>query len=349
MAEIKIRDQDFQNLRGKVIIITGGSSGIGLATVSLALEAGAKVVIGDLNPAPPHVNEHANCTYVPLDVTSWAALSEIFEKAFELHGRIDHVFANAGVGPRTNLLEDKVDSNGKPVEPDYSVIDINLKSVLNTTALALHYMKKQQPAGGSIVLTASASSFQRFPTVDYTTAKHGVLGLLRSLAPTLRLSPAASSLPIRINAIAPQWTATGIVPGAAIRAAGAYCMQPADPARSALYLMASGDGAHARNGALVFSQAVPRRDGSSGTAGDLDDDDDDVVVEYKEIDDGMCREAAALCGVPGPDLGEVLVRMLEARAMRASAEAEAQQQQGGASASASAGPDAAVPPSVRKL
>ncbi|KAL0261336.1 hypothetical protein SLS55_002766 [Diplodia seriata] len=168
MAEIKIRDEDLQNLKGKVIIITGGSSGIGLATVSLALKHGAKVVIGDLNPPPPEVREHASSTFVPLDVTSWAALSEIFEKAVEQHGRIDHVFANAGVAPRTTLLEDKLDSNGKLQEPDYSVIDINLKSVLSTTALALHHMRKQRPPGGSIVLTASASSYQRFPSVDYS-------------------------------------------------------------------------------------------------------------------------------------------------------------------------------------
>ncbi|KKY20357.1 putative short-chain dehydrogenase reductase sdr [Diplodia seriata] len=324
MAEIKIRDEDLQNLKGKVIIITGGSSGIGLATVSLALEHGAKVVIGDLNPPPPEVREHASSTFVPLDVTSWAALSEIFEKAVEQHGRIDHVFANAGVAPRTTLLEDKLDSNGKLQEPDYSVIDINLKSVLSTTALALHHMRKQQPPGGSIVLTASASSYQRFPSVDYTTAKHGVLGLLRSLSPTLSKTPSSSaaadrtgtgtgtplSQHIRVNAIAPQWTATGIVPGDAIRAAGAYCMPAAAPARSALYLMASG----ARSGELVFSQAL---EGETGGNGEGQDDGEGGRVQYKEIDEGMCGEAARLCGVPGPDLAETVVRLMEMKAIRA--------------------------------
>lgn len=143
----------------------------------MALEYGAKVVMGDLNPPPANITEHASFTYVPLNVTSWTALSDIFEKAFLQHGRIDHVFANAGIRlrtlrtqspplthptlgipPRTTLLEDKLDDNGKLQEPDYTVIEVNLKSVLNTTALALHYMRKQQPPGGSIVLTASASS-----------------------------------------------------------------------------------------------------------------------------------------------------------------------------------------------
>ncbi|KAL1645025.1 hypothetical protein SLS58_004096 [Diplodia intermedia] len=346
MAEIKIRDEDLQNLKGKVIIITGGSSGIGLATVSLALEHGAKVNIGDLNPPPPEVREHANSTFVPLDVTSWTALSEIFEKAVELHSRIDHVFANAGVAPRTTLLEDKLDSNGKLQEPDYSVIDINLKSVLSTTALALHHMRKQQPPGGSIVLTASASSFQRFPSVDYTTAKHGVLGLLRSLYPTLSKTPSSSpsaaaartplSQHIRVNAIAPQWTATGIVPGAAIRAAGAFCMPAAAPARSALYLMASGS----RSGELVFSQALEGGGGGGGKeeGGEGQDDGEGGRVQYKEIDEGMCREAGRLCAVPGPDLMETLARMLEMRAIRVSGKAEAGGQAG-----------EGLPPSVRKL
>lgn len=166
MTEVQIDDQTLKALAGKVIIITGGSSGIGLATVSLALELGAKVVMGDRNPPPPKV-EHENMAFFTLDVTSWDALSGLFEKAVELHGRIDHVFANAGVAPRTTLLEETLDSNGKLLEPDYRVIDINLKSVMNTTALAIHYMKKQE-SGGSIVLTASASSTNSVPEIPET-------------------------------------------------------------------------------------------------------------------------------------------------------------------------------------
>lgn len=278
MTEVKVDDQTLKALAGKVIIITGGSSGIGLATVSLALELGAKVVMGDRNPPPPKV-EHENMAFCTLDVTSWDALSGLFEKAVELHGRIDHVFANAGVAPRTTLLEETLDSNGKLLEPDYRVIDINLKSVMNTTALAIHYMKKQD-SGGSIVLTASASSFQRFQAVDYTIAKHGVLGVMRALVP--HLSP---KLPIRINAIAPSWTDTGIVPADLVRATGALVMEPPAVARSALFLMA----ADARNAHLLYSQALA-----------------DGGVEYREIDEGLLKAAAALTREPGPTLQSTL-------------------------------------------
>ncbi|KAL1619284.1 hypothetical protein SLS56_010174 [Neofusicoccum ribis] len=270
-----------------------GSSGIGLATVSLALKMGAKVVMGDLNPPPPKI-EGPDMTFVPLDVTSWEALSGLFEKAIELYGRIDHVFANAellrgdqvqGIAPRVNLLEDKLDSNGKLQEPDYRVLDINLKSVMNTAVLALHYMRKQE-TGGSIVLTASASSFQQFQAVDYTVAKHGVLGLLRALVPALQ----PLHHPIRINAIAPSWTDTGIVPGDVIRQLGCAVMEPSDVARAALHQMADGR----RDAQLVYS--VGLRGGG---------------VAHREIDEGLRGAAGALCSdeAGGPSLEAVLAEV----------------------------------------
>ncbi|PSR82318.1 hypothetical protein BD289DRAFT_371405, partial [Coniella lustricola] len=65
----------------------GGSSGIGLATIDLLLSPGAFVVSGDIN----------RLTHIPTDVTSWQALAAFFRTALTLDGRIDHVFAGAGV------------------------------------------------------------------------------------------------------------------------------------------------------------------------------------------------------------------------------------------------------------
>ncbi|EOD51813.1 putative short-chain dehydrogenase reductase sdr protein [Neofusicoccum parvum UCRNP2] len=236
---------------------------------------GAKVVMGDLNPPPPKI-ESPDMTFVPLDVTSWEALSGLFEKAIELHGRIDHVFANAGIAPRVSLLEDKLDSNGKLQEPDYRVLDINLKSVMNTAVLALHYMRKQE-TGGSIVLTASASSFQQFQAVDYIPALHPL------------------HHPIRINAIAPSWTDTGIVPGDVIRQLGCAVMEPGDVARAALHQMADGT----RDAQLVYS--VGLRGGG---------------VAHREIDEGLRGAAGALCSdeAGGPSLEAVLAETVAVQA-----------------------------------
>jgi NAD(P)-dependent dehydrogenase (short-subunit alcohol dehydrogenase family) len=83
----------FKNLKDKVILITGCSSGIGLATSKLMLSLGAKVAGGDINPAP--ITE-GSFVFVKTDVTSWDSQLQLFEKTVEKFGRVDHVFANAG-------------------------------------------------------------------------------------------------------------------------------------------------------------------------------------------------------------------------------------------------------------
>ncbi|KAL1960610.1 hypothetical protein VTO42DRAFT_7189 [Malbranchea cinnamomea] len=242
MAEFDISDTSLQGLKDKVVVITGGSSGIGLATTKLLLSLGASVVVGDLNPTPL---SNPSLSFQRTDVTSWSDLSSLFKHAKQLHGRIDHVFANAGISLRTTYLDETLDENGDLQEPNHSVLDVNLKGVINTTALAIHYMRKQN-TGGSVVITASATSFQRFRGADYAVAKHGVLGLMRSLIPNIQ----QVELPIRINAIAPSWTETGIVPRNLLEAAGAAVQSADVPAKSAVLLMADGN----RQGELIYSR-----------------------------------------------------------------------------------------------
>lgn len=194
------------------------------------LEKGAYVVAGDINPVPI---EHERLTFVPTNVIFWKDLSNIFKITISQHGKVDHVFANAGISGRTNYIDEKLDENGELLEPTHIVFDINLKGVVNTTALAIHHMRRQ-PTGGSIVLTASASSFQQFRTVDYTTAKHGVLGLMRGLVPVL-----PPEIPIRVNSIGPSFTRTGLLPDGLVERFGGIPSQGAEvPAKSVAVLMA---------------------------------------------------------------------------------------------------------------
>lgn len=153
----------------------GGSSGIGLATVKLLLSLGALVVSGDIQPPATNASaETPGLQYVQTNVTSWPDLANLFKKAKEQHGRIDHVFANAGIGPRANYLELETDANGELKEPSAEVLDVNLKSVVNTASLGVHYLK-QQPEGGSIVLMGSSTGLQPLRAPDYCKSKSKAL------------------------------------------------------------------------------------------------------------------------------------------------------------------------------
>lgn len=234
------------------MISTGGSSGIGLATVGLLLELGANVVVGDQQPIPI---THNGLTFLETNVTSWPSLLALFNKAIELHGQVNHVFANAGIGGfRADYLASSLDeSTGELLEPSSLTYDVNLKAVINTAYIGMHHMRQQQQqqqgtaAGGSVVLTASASSFQRFRNIDYATAKHGVVGFMRGLVPAL----VAQDSPIRVNCIAPTFTQTGMVSRDDFKAMGIehLLQEPIAVAQSTAILMADA----ARQGQVVYS------------------------------------------------------------------------------------------------
>jgi NAD(P)-dependent dehydrogenase (short-subunit alcohol dehydrogenase family) len=101
-------------------------------------------------------------------VASWKDQVELFKAAEKEYGTVDHVFANAGIGPTITLLEDDVDENGDLLPPKLNTINVNLLGCMYTVKLGIFYIKKN-PNGGSIVMTASASSFQRFAATDYST------------------------------------------------------------------------------------------------------------------------------------------------------------------------------------
>ncbi|KAJ5749602.1 hypothetical protein N7533_006630 [Penicillium manginii] len=184
MANLEINDEIFANIKNSVILITGGSSGIGRSTAQLCLNLGATVVVGDLNAPDPELENAEKFKFLNVNVTDWENLRSMFDEANKLFGRIDHVFANAGVGPTTDFLDVTLDESGQLEPPNLRTIDINLLGPIYTARLASAYMSElasQRPegAGGSIVLAASASSFQNFSAGDYTIAKHGVLGMIR--------------------------------------------------------------------------------------------------------------------------------------------------------------------------
>ncbi|KAB8346270.1 hypothetical protein FH972_023314 [Carpinus fangiana] len=246
MPSVTIDDSQLAGLKDKVVIVTGASSGIGLATVQLLLEKGAKVVSGDLNP-PQETPASDSFIFQKTDVTVWAELLALFKTAKAHYGHIDHVFANAGIAgyAKEKYVDGELDDTGDPAPPDHSVLRVNLFGVMDTARLALHYFKTQEPPGGSLVLTGSGSSFSRFGPSEYTASKHGVLGFMRSLHDQLT----RAALPVRVNTLAPAFTDTAIISAAQVRAWGMAVQSAEVVARSAVYLMAN----EACNQQLIYS------------------------------------------------------------------------------------------------
>lgn len=212
--------------------------------MQLLLSLGASVVDADIHPPAESIDPSAAFTFHHTDVTSWADLTALFKRTKDLHRRIDHVFANAGISPRTNYLTLEVDDDGELKEPQSPTIEVNMKGAINTAILAIHHMRNQpDPVGGSIVITCSIASVQRFRSVDYTTAKHAVLGFMRAMKPLLE----HEKIPIRINGVAPSWTQTGIIPEKLMSEMGIKLQTPFEVGRAAAGLMAD----QSRHGHLI--------------------------------------------------------------------------------------------------
>ena len=194
----------------------------------------------------PAFSPSAKLKFVPVDVTDWDSLRNMFIQANDCFGRIDHVIANAGVASPSKLLDVTLDDEGKLTPPDFRTIDVNLLALVSTVRLAAAYMSElanERPSGmGSIVLMTSIASVLDFPATDYAISKHGVLGVIRGLKQKLEGK-------IRINAVAPGWTDTAIVPPGTVEALGAMSQAPDKVARAVALLISD----EQRHGEVIYS------------------------------------------------------------------------------------------------
>ncbi|KAK5413112.1 hypothetical protein LTR20_006670 [Exophiala xenobiotica] len=189
--------------------VSGGASGIGKALVELLHRKGASVVFGDLQTAAGDklaAELGPNVDFLKTNVLVWKELLALFSFTQAKYGRVDLVFANAGVPETQNAFEDVYDENGDLVEPTMTVIDVNLKSVALTAKLAMSYFQKNSPPGGGLVLTCSTSGYNERPNLPlYSAAKHGVAGLMRALRHE------APKQGVNVALIAPGGTETGML------------------------------------------------------------------------------------------------------------------------------------------
>ncbi|OAL48870.1 NAD(P)-binding protein [Pyrenochaeta sp. DS3sAY3a] len=194
----------------KTIVITGGSSGIGLATANLLSSLNPKhnLVLIDLQAPPSSFKHDASRTLVhTCNITSWADQRAGFEAAYAKFGRIDCVFVNAGIAEYADqFFTDALDGAGKLQEPDRRVLNIDMDAASDTTKLAIHYLRKNGAQGGQIALTASLAGYLASAGAPlYSAAKHGVVGLMRAL------KQECAKLNIAISIVAPAITVTPIL------------------------------------------------------------------------------------------------------------------------------------------
>ena len=180
-------------LDAKSAVITGGCSGIGLATARRFAEEGARLVIGDLDDARgPDIAAALGGVFLRTDVTDQGEVAALFALAQSSYGSVDIAFNNAGISPPEDDLIENTELDAWD-----RVQDINLKSVYLCSKAALRHMVPQQK--GSIINTASFVAVMGSATsqISYTASKGGVLAMSRELGVQFARQG------IRVNALCP--------------------------------------------------------------------------------------------------------------------------------------------------
>jgi NAD(P)-dependent dehydrogenase (short-subunit alcohol dehydrogenase family) len=256
-------------LEGKVAVITGGASGMGLATVERFVEEGASVVFCDLAPksgteladrigevkARLHHSRRVEggpndgyaiadrvggrATFVAADITDPDQLGDVIDTAVERYGGIDVMYNNAGIGGNEGSIVDCDDDIWD------RVVDVDLKAVWRGIKLAAPHIAER--GGGSIISTASVAAILGFPGLGaYGAAKAGVTALTRVAAIELAhqsirvnailpggiVTPILYDSPLRDEPLDPELLRAGMAQGQPIPRAG----EPLDIANAALWL-----------------------------------------------------------------------------------------------------------------
>ena len=255
--------------KNSTILVTGGSSGIGLQTVILLHDLGNNIIVVDRarpSPAAPRsLTSSPRFLFQQCDITSWKQQRAAFEAGTQKFGSIDCVFVNAGIAEfKDQFFKDDLDADGLLREPDRRVVDIDMHAANDTAKLAIHYIRKNGKKGGSIVMTASLAGYLASAGAPlYSAAKHGmyfwsrchgrsiidsntgIVGLMRALKND------TATLGIAVSIVAPGITLTDIISGRKpseplsdwakrMRAEGVPINDPYEVAEAVVYLMSLG-------------------------------------------------------------------------------------------------------------
>lgn len=187
-------------LQNKISIVTGASSGIGLAIAKLFLQEGATVIFSDINESEGNkivqgLGEKAS--FVKCDVSKSQEVYQLVNSTLEKYGKVDVMVNNAGIGTLGSALDCTDEDWAK-------VIGVNLSGVFYGIKAASNAMKTTQTKGSIINMTSILGIVGLQGAVAYCAAKGGVSNLTRAAAQDL------ASLGIRVNAIAPGFIKTNM-------------------------------------------------------------------------------------------------------------------------------------------
>jgi len=180
-------------LNGRVAVVTGGASGIGLASVRRLASEGARVVVADVDTdAGKRAASEVEGLFVATDVTDPDAVERLFATAHGEYGSVDIAFNNAGISPPE---DDSILDTG--LEAWRRVQEVNLTSVYLCCKAVIPYMRRQ--GKGSIINTASFVAVMGAATsqISYSASKGGVLAMSRELGVQFAREG------IRVNALCP--------------------------------------------------------------------------------------------------------------------------------------------------
>lgn len=222
-------------LQNKIAIVTGASSGIGLAIAKLYLQEGATVIFSDINDSGAKVIERLGdkVSFIKCDVSKSEEVNQLVGTVVEKYGKLDIMVNNAGIGALGDALN--------CTDADWArVIAVNLSGVFYGVRAAANAMKATNTEGSIINMTSILGIVGLQGTIAYSSAKGGVSNMTRAAAQDLAL------LGIRVNAIAPAFIKTNMTKdvlqdegfNAMVKANTplGYAGEPEDIAYSALYL-----------------------------------------------------------------------------------------------------------------
>lgn len=244
-TQFKVRQ--LESLKNKVVVLTGGALGIGSEIVRICHAHGADVFFGDVLVEKGKALEEElsksssagqHIRFVQTDAADYQSNLNLFETAYKACGRVDHAVSAAGVSERGNITDPSLtlDSVKEESCQAMSVLNIDLVGPIYFSRIASVYLRQgdsndidgsrtgndrsdaaqspwlaHKPIEKSLTLVSSVAGFTESPGLAvYSTAKHGVIGLMRSLRMTLIEGPGGG---IRTNAICPWMTKTRLVTG----------------------------------------------------------------------------------------------------------------------------------------